>query len=498
MRRSARSPRCARCTLTRHSVAVPTRMLLACVGSRPAPAHSTSRRPRPGPARGGGGRQRRCREPTASRSACRSRQPDGRHDRGRHVLTRPVSDRGRAHKPVGSAGFLRTRDAERGALVGPDRDQALATLGPWPPSPDAGSAGADREVSALGLGCMGMSGMYGPADRAESIATIHAALDAGITLLDTGDFYGMGHNELLIARGAARPRPRRRADQRQVRRPARRRTALARLRRPPAGREDRAGLHAQPARHRPRRRLPPGPARPDVPIEETVGAIAELVEAGYVRHIGLSEVGAETIRRAAAVHPIADLQIEYSLISRGIEDEILRRCRELGHRHHRLRRALSRGLISGHWSPDRDARRPTTSARTARASRARTSSTTSRSSRRCARSPRRHGATVAQVAIAWVLARGDDIVPLVGARTPRAPRGGARRARRSSSTPTTSPRIERAVPPARPPATAIPRRRWRCSTASAARRTPRFPADRAYSASEPAHIGGKTCTLGVA
>src|SRR3954468_12444768 len=185
-------------------------------------------------------------------------------------------------------------------------------------------------VSALGLGCMGMSGMYGPADRAESIATIHAALDAGITLLDTGDFYGMGHNELLIGE-ALRGRDR---DRLQISvkfgaqrtydgqwlgydaRPAAVKTALAYT-------LNRLGTdHVDVYR----------PARldPNVPIEETVGAIAEEIAAGRVRHIGLSEVGADTIRRAAAVHPIAELQIEYSIISRGIEGEILDTCRELG------------------------------------------------------------------------------------------------------------------------------------------------------------------------
>src|SRR5436190_1718824 len=127
------------------------------------------------------------------------------------------------------------------------------------------------QVSALGLGCMGMSGMYGPSDRAESIATIHAAMEAGITLLDSS-----------------------------------------------------------------------------VPIEDTIGAIADLVKAGYVRHIGLSELGADSIRRAAAVHPIVDLQIEYSLISRGIEAAILPACRELGISITAYG-VLSRGLISGHW-----------------------------------------------------------------------------------------------------------------------------------------------------
>jgi aryl-alcohol dehydrogenase-like predicted oxidoreductase len=270
-------------------------------------------------------------------------------------------------------------------------------------------------VSALGLGCMGMSGMYGPADRAESIATIHAALDAGLTLLDTGDFYGMGHNELLIHEAlTGRERD---AVQISVKfgaqrtldgqwlgydaRPAAVKTALAYS-------LNRLGTdHVDVYR----------PARldPAVPIEETIGAIAEEIEAGRVRHIGLSEVGAETIRRAAAVHPIADLQIEYSLISRGIEDEILDTCRELGIAITAYG-VLSRGLISGHWSPSRDVV----------------------ASDFRSRSPRfqgenldhnlqlvdtlreiagENGATVAQVAIAWVLSRGEDIVPLIGART---------------------------------------------------------------------------------
>jgi aryl-alcohol dehydrogenase-like predicted oxidoreductase len=211
-----------------------------------------------------------------------------------------------------------------------------------------GSAGP--EVSRLGLGCMGMSGMYGPADEEESIATIHAAFDHGINLLDTGDFYGMGDSEMLIGR-ALQQRPR---DEVLISvkfgaqrgpdggwlgydaRPAAVKTALAyslqRLR------TDHIDIYR--------------PARLDaqVPIEETVGAIAEMVQAGYVRYIGLSEVGAETIRRAAATHPICDVQIEYSLISRGIEPEILPVCRELGIGITAYG-VLSRGLISGHWSP---------------------------------------------------------------------------------------------------------------------------------------------------
>lgn len=178
-------------------------------------------------------------------------------------------------------------------------------------------------TSVIGLGCMAMSDAYGPSDRGESIATIHAAIDAGINLLDTGDFYGMGHNELLIAE-ALKDRPRedvvisvkfgamRGPDGAWLgydARPAAVKTALAyTLKRLGT---DYADIY-RPAR-----------LDPEVPIEETVGAIAELVQAGYVRHVGLSEVGADTIRRASAVHPICDLQIEYSLVSRGIEDRIL-------------------------------------------------------------------------------------------------------------------------------------------------------------------------------
>ncbi|HTY93211.1 MAG TPA: aldo/keto reductase, partial [Steroidobacteraceae bacterium] len=205
------------------------------------------------------------------------------------------------------------------------------------------------EVAAFGLGCMGMSGMYGPSDRAESIATIHAALDAGVTLLDTGDFYGMGHNELLI-RDALVGRPR---DRVQIS------VKFGALRGPDGAW---AGYDSRPAAVRnflsySLQRLDTDyidiyrPARldPGVPIEETVGAIADLIKAGYVRHVGLSEVGAATLRRAAAVHPIADLQIEYSLISRGIEARILPTCRELGIGITAYG-VLSRGLISGHWS----------------------------------------------------------------------------------------------------------------------------------------------------
>jgi aryl-alcohol dehydrogenase-like predicted oxidoreductase len=291
---------------------------------------------------------------------------------------------------------------------------------------------------------MGMSGMYGAADREESVATIHAALDAGVTLLDTGDFYGMGHNELLIGDAlAGRDR-----DQVLIS------VKFGAQRGPDASW---LGYDASPAAVKTAcayslQRLRTDhidvyrPARLDqnVPIEETVGAISDLVQAGYVRYIGLSEVGAETIRRAAAVHPICDLQIEYSLISRGIERSILPTCRELeiGITAYGV---LSRGLISGHYRPD-----------------ARPQSGDIRG-----RMPRFQGenlhhnlalvdelrtiaeaksATVAQVAFAWALSRGEDIVPLIGARR-RDQLSEALAALELELTDEDLERIEQAIPP---------------------------------------------------
>ena len=273
--------------------------------------------------------------------------------------------------------------------------------------------GTGPRVSALGLGCMGMSGMYGPADRAESIATIHAALERGITLLDTGDFYGMGHNELLIGE-ALKGRDR---DQALLS------VKFGALRDPAGGW---SGYDARPAAvknflaytlqrlgvdhvdiYRPSR------LDPDVPIEDTIGAIADLVQAGYVRHIGLSEVGADTIRRAAAVHAISDLQIEYSLVSRGIEDEILPTCRELdiGITAYGV---LSRGLISGHWrkgdAGNGDFRQFSPRFQDGNVDR----NLALVDALRAIAGQR--GVSVAQIAIAWVAAQGEDIVPLVGAR----------------------------------------------------------------------------------
>jgi aryl-alcohol dehydrogenase-like predicted oxidoreductase len=161
----------------------------------------------------------------------------------------------------------------------------------------------------------------------------------------------------------------------------------------------------------------PGRASPDVQIEETVGTIAELVEAGYVRHLGLSEVGAETIRRAHAVHPVSDLQIEYSLLSRGIEEEILPTCRELGIGVTAYG-VLSRGLLSGHWSTEREA---SLAPHDFRASAPRFTGENLARNLELVETLRAvaqaKGATVAQVAITWVLSRGEDVVALVGART---------------------------------------------------------------------------------
>ncbi|HTM46578.1 MAG TPA: aldo/keto reductase [Polyangiaceae bacterium] len=270
------------------------------------------------------------------------------------------------------------------------------------------------EVFPLALGCMGMSGMYGPTSEEENIATIHAALDAGINLIDTGDYYGSGRNELLIGKALKGKRDQallsvkfgalRSADG----------TWLGVDTRPSAIKNFlgyslvRLGVdHIDIYR--------PGRLDPNVPIEETIGAIADLVKAGYVRYIGLSEVGAETVRRAHAVHPIADLQIEYSLISRGPEEKIFPTLAELGIGA-TIYGVLSRGLLSGskpaakgdfraflprfagdNWQQNQ----PVVEALRALA--------------------QEKGAQPAQLAIAWALAKGiangSTSVPVLGART---------------------------------------------------------------------------------
>jgi aryl-alcohol dehydrogenase-like predicted oxidoreductase len=265
-------------------------------------------------------------------------------------------------------------------------------------------------VSRAGLGLMGMSGVYGPADRAESIATIHAALDAGITLLDTGDFYGMGHNELLLAEAL---------------RGVRRDTVFIQLKfgaqRDPGGAF--LGNDARPAAVKTAlayslQRLGTDyvdlyqPARldPNIPIEDTVGAISEMVAAGYVRYIGLSEMGPKTIRRARAVHPIAALQIEYSLMSRGIEAEILPTVRELG-LSVTAYGVLSRGLLSGGTARDITANDPRSRYPRFRGENLPRNLALLHALEAIAA---RRGVTAAQLAIAWVCSRGDDIIPLIG------------------------------------------------------------------------------------
>ncbi|MFI6402744.1 aldo/keto reductase [Streptomyces sp. NPDC050548] len=287
---------------------------------------------------------------------------------------------------------------------------------PTIPTRSLGTTGP--QVSALGLGCMAMSSAYAEADRTEAIATIHAALEAGVTLLDTGDFYTMGHNEMLIGE-ALRAAP-----------AARREQALTSVKFGALRGADGAwnGYDGRPAAvknfaayslqrlgvdHIDVYRI--ARVDPDVPIEETVGAIAELVEQGYVRHIGLSEAGADTIRRAAAVAPIADVQLEYSLITRGIEDRILPATRELGISVTAYG-VLSRGLISGHFAPDRQL-----GASDYRAHSPRFQGENLQHNLGLVEQLRKiaeqKGVSVAQLATAWVLSRGEDIVPLIGART---------------------------------------------------------------------------------
>jgi len=266
------------------------------------------------------------------------------------------------------------------------------------------------EVFRLGLGCMGMSGMYGATDDAESIRTLQAAIDRGVTLIDTGDFYGVGHNELLVGRAIA---GRREKVQLSVK--------FGALRGPDGSW---GGVDTRPAAVKnfaaySLKRLGVDvidiyrPARldPAVPIEDTIGAIADLVKAGYVRHIGLSEVGVETIRRAHRVHPIVDLQIEYSLASRSPEAEIFPVLEELGISA-TLYGVFSRGLLTGSKPKgpgDFRAYLP----RFTGANREKNEDVVG-SFQRFAQE---RNMTPGQLAIAWVLARQPAFVPVVGAKT---------------------------------------------------------------------------------
>jgi aryl-alcohol dehydrogenase-like predicted oxidoreductase len=267
------------------------------------------------------------------------------------------------------------------------------------------------EVFPMALGCMGMSGMYGPADEERSIATIQAAIERGVTLLDTGDFYGMGHNEMLIGRAL-----RGRRDQVQLS------VKFGALRAPDGSW---TGFDARPQAVKnfaaySLKRLGvevidiyrPARLDPSVPIEDTVGAIKELITKGYVRHLGLSEVGVETIRRAHQTHPVVDLQIEYALISRAPEDKIFPLLEELG-MSATLYGVLSRGLLSGSKpsaGTDFRAHLPRFSAQN-RAQNEQVVAVLQSFARE-------RGLSAGQLAIAWVLAKQPSFVPVIGARTP--------------------------------------------------------------------------------
>jgi aryl-alcohol dehydrogenase-like predicted oxidoreductase len=295
-----------------------------------------------------------------------------------------------------------------------------------------------QEVFPLALGCMGMTGMYGPASADEGVATLHAAIERGVNLIDTGDFYDMGKNELLVSRALAGRRDRvllsvkfgalRGPDGAFIgfdARPVAVKSALAHS-------LTRLGTdHIDIYR----------PARldPNVPIEDTVGAIADLVKAGHVRAIGLSEVGVETVRRAAKVHPIVDVQLEHSLVSRGIEREILPALTAMGVGVTAYG-VLSRGLLSGSRPTgpgDYRAHQPRFTGANAAANQ--------RLVDALAALARDKGVTPSQLAIAWVLTRGARIVPVIGARN-RAQLAESLAALELTLSPEDLARIEAAVP----------------------------------------------------
>jgi aryl-alcohol dehydrogenase-like predicted oxidoreductase len=265
-------------------------------------------------------------------------------------------------------------------------------------------------VSPIGLGCMGMSGVYGATDDAASVRTIHAAIDAGVDLIDTGDFYGMGHNEMLIGRAIVGRRDKVVLS-----------VKFGALRGPDGSW---GGVDTRPAAVRnfcaySLKRLGVDvidvyrPARldPAVPIEETVGAIADLIKKGYVRHVGLSEVGAETIRRANAVHPIVDLQIEYSIASRSPEKTIFPTLHELGISA-TLYGIFSRGLLTGTKATGKGDYRAFLPRFTGD-----NASKNADVVGAFAAFAKERGMTPGQLAVAWALAKQPRLVPVVGAKT---------------------------------------------------------------------------------
>ncbi len=267
--------------------------------------------------------------------------------------------------------------------------------------------------AVVGLGCMGMSDFYGPADRGESLATIKKALESGINLLDTGDFYGMGHNELLLAQALIG---------------VPRQSVLLSVKfgaqRDPSGAWH--GFDGRPAAVKTSlaytlKRLNTDyidiyrPARldPNVPIEDTIGAIADMVKAGYVRHIGLSEMGSDTIRRASSVHPICDLQIEYSLFSRSIERSVLKTCRAQGIAITAYG-VLSRGLFDPSWQNKEIVKGDFRSySPRFQAENVEKNLIALKPLKELAEA---RNCSIPQIAIAWVRSKGEDIFPLIGSR----------------------------------------------------------------------------------
>lgn len=267
-------------------------------------------------------------------------------------------------------------------------------------------------VSAQGLGCMGMSHGYGATDDAQSIETLRHAVDLGVNFLDTSDFYGSGHNEELIGRAIA--------DRRDEVVLATKFGIANRLGEPTKVRGDAAYVHQ--ACDASLRRLGIDHidlyylhrVDPDVPIEETVGAMAELVQAGKVRHLGLSEASAQTVRRAHAVHPIAALQSEWSLWTRGLEADIAPACRELGIGIVPFS-PLGRGFLTGRYRStetmaDNDVRRY--QPRFADGNLDRNLAIVAKLEELAAAKE----VTTGQLALAWVQARGEDVVPIPGTR----------------------------------------------------------------------------------